>query len=87
MEIVESDFKLILDGDRFDLYLLKVINAKNADKRREELVVAGYGMTLPTCLNLIINYRISRQKDVTTLKEYLELYGIEREKLTNLLQK
>lgn len=87
MEIIESDFKLVNNEDRFDLYLVKVINAKDVSKRREEFVLIGYDMHLETCLNKIINYRINKKYDVLSLKEYLNLYRNERKELSALLQR
>ena len=45
-------------NSKFDLYLLRVINAKNEEKRREEFQIEGYGMSLESCFRYIINYRI-----------------------------
>ena len=87
MVIEEKDFKLtqIESFDRFDLELLYIINAKNPEKRREEFKVEGYSMTLETCLNKIINYRLSNNKDTYSLKEYIKEYKAERKLLENLV--
>ena len=76
MEIVGEDFKILYDDshNRFDLKLIKVINAKNADKRREEFTEAGYSMSMETCLKKIINFRINNKKDSLTISEYLRLF-------------
>lgn len=89
MIIQEDDFKLELNDscfDRYSLELIQVINAKDPVKRREEFKEAGFDMTLETCLNKIINYRISRKKEVYTLKDYIIAYKIEREILSNLVK-
>jgi hypothetical protein len=85
MIIEESDFKLEGDLDRFDLYLIKVINAKDPVKRREELTLVGYGMHLENCLKKIIMYRLARKQDVYTLKEFYKGYIEEAKFLKALL--
>jgi hypothetical protein len=83
--IEENDFKLELtEYDRFNLYLLHVVNAKKADKRREEFKIVGYDMRLETCLHKIIIHRIKNSLEVTTLKEYLKEYKKEHQSLKNL---
>jgi len=76
MIIEEEDFKLIYDDDhdRFDVYTVKVINAKDLEKRREEYSIYGYSMTLEGALRKIINMRISKRKESYFLKEYLKEY-------------
>lgn len=89
MTIQEDDFKLELNDtcfDRFSLELLYVVNAKDPVKRREEFKEAGYDMTLETCLNKIINYRISKKQDIYTPKEYLTAYRAERLLLSELVK-
>ena len=73
MIIEEKDFKLsqIDSFDRFDLELLHIINAKNSEKRREEFKIEGYSMSLETCLQRIINYRLSNKQDVYYINIHL----------------
>jgi len=76
MTIEESDFKLEYDEgcDKFDLYLLYTINAKNEEKRREELKLEGYSMDLTSCINRIIRYRLKKKLDIVDLKTYIKEY-------------
>ena len=76
MVIEESDFKLEYEenSNKFDLYLLHIINAKDEDKRREEFKIDGYGISLESAIKRIINYRLEKRLNVTTLKDYLLQY-------------
>ena len=87
MVIEESDFRLELNeaNYKFDLYLLYVVNAKDPEKRREELKLNGYGMPLESCLDKIIKARITRQKSVVDLKTYIKMYKEEVDKLSELV--
>lgn len=85
MIIEEDDFKLEGDIDRFDLYLLKTINAKDPTKKREELTLVGYDMYLETCLKKIIMYRLGRKQDAYTLQKLLKDYKKEVDKINNFL--
>ena len=59
MVIEESDFKLEYEenSNKFDLYLLHTINAKDEEKRRDEFKIDGYGVSLESAIKRIINYR------------------------------
>lgn len=87
MIIEEKDFRLEYEeaGNRFDLYLLQIVNAKDADKRREEFKLHGYGMTMEHALKVIINTRLKNKKEVFTLKEYLQDYRAEIKSLKDLI--
>lgn len=86
MIVKEHDFELELNEGciKFDLSILYVVNAKKEDKKREEMKLVGYGMTLETCLHYIINYRLSQKKDVYSLKEYLDEFKNEMKKLSDI---
>lgn len=88
MIIEDIDFKMewIEDSLKFDLYTIHVVNAKSEEKRREELKLVGYAMTIPTCLHHIINYRLSKNKETYSLKEYLKDFNKEVKILTNLIE-
>lgn len=89
MIIQEEDFKLELNDSSFDRYsleLMYVVNAKDPVKRREEFKEAGFDMTLETCLNKIINYRISRKQEVYTFHSYMAAYKAERLLLSELVK-
>jgi hypothetical protein len=91
MEIREEDFMIEFEEhcSKFNLYLLYVKNAKNPEKRSEELKIYGYGMPLEHCIQVIINYRIAKKKEVYTLGEYLEEYKLQAnsiKKLTSALR-
>lgn len=86
MIIKEEDFEMELNEGciKFDLSILHVVHAKNLEKRREELKLVGYGMCLETCLHYIINHRLSLRKEVYSLKEYLEDFKNEINKLSHI---
>jgi len=89
MIIEEKDFKLELNefNDRFDLYLLVVINANKPDKRREEFKIVGYDMRLETCIHKIINYRLKNKVETISLYTYLQSYrSIKNELIKDLDQ-
>lgn len=85
MTIEESDFKLIEENGRFDLYLIKTINAKNADKKREELALIGHDMQLENCIKRIVFYRLNKKQDVYNLKSFLKEYKQEFKELKDFL--
>jgi hypothetical protein len=76
MEIVGDDYKLEYreGSNKFNLHLLKVVHAKDPEKRREELISWGYDMSLDHCISVIINNRISKNNDSISLKEYVDQY-------------
>ena len=88
MVIEESDFKLEYEenNNKFDLYLLHIINAKDEDKRREEFKIDGYGISLESAIKRIINYRLEKRLNVTTLKDYLLQYKEELKNIENLIK-
>ena len=88
MVIEESDFKLEYEenSNKFDLYLLHIINAKDEDKRREEFKIDGYGTSLESAIKRIINYRLEKRLNVTTLKDYLLQYKEELKNIENLIK-
>lgn len=87
MVIEGEDFKLeyLDEFNCFDVYTIKVINAKDASKRREELNLDAYGATFEGALNRIINYRISKKKETYSIKEYLIAFKKEKEELVKLI--
>lgn len=88
MEIRESDFLLEFEEkcNRFTLSLLYVKNAKKEDKRSEEFKIYGYGMTLESCLSVIINYRLNKKQDTFSLKQYLVEYKAQLKILSEILK-
>ncbi len=80
MIIQGEDFvmELVEGTERFDLKLIHVVNAKIPEKRREEFKEAGYAMSREKCLEIIINDRLKRKKDVYTPTEYLKEFKAER---------
>lgn len=87
MKIEEKDFILTLNelNYKFDLELLQVVNAKSEEKRREEFQLEGYGMSLETCFRYIINYRIAKNHEVLSLREYIAAYKKEKEDITKVI--
>jgi len=88
MKIEEEDFTLEYDDNcnRFDLYLMHTKNAKDPEKRADELKIYGYGMPLSMCVSKIINYRIAKGHDVLSLEQYFEEYRKQFERLANLMK-
>ena len=59
----------------WDLYLLRKVNSKT--NPREEFQLEGYGMPLDSAIGRIIRYAInskSGKDEITTLKEYLNVF-------------
>lgn len=59
----------------WDLYLLRKVNSKT--NPREEFQLEGYGMPLDSAIGRIIRYAINskyRKDEITTLKEYLNVF-------------
>lgn len=75
MIIEESDFRLTPDseGSHFwNLELLKTIKPKGKECR-QELVQAGWGLTLPSAIRRIANFRVGQKhpEESLTMKQYL----------------
>lgn len=87
MVIEETDFRITSGASRhfWDLELLYIIKPKGGPERKE-FKDAGLGMLLSTCIQRIINYRLSRKKEVYTLKEYVQDYKEQTDKLDNLFK-
>lgn len=88
MKIEGEDFLMEYDEgcNKFDLSIMYVKNAKNPEKRSEELKLYGYGMTMESCIRKIINYRLSKTKDIYSLQEYIKEYRKEIDKIHNLIK-
>lgn len=85
MTIQEEDFKMIsCGGALWDLELAKVVRPKNGEPR-VEFKPEGYGMSMESCIKHIISKRISDKKEVWSLKEYVEEYKHQVDKLKNYL--
>ncbi|MDA3854954.1 MAG: hypothetical protein PF569_01750 [Candidatus Woesearchaeota archaeon] len=84
MIIEESDFK-IEGEDTFDLYLIKIVNAKDPDKKREEFRNIGHDMAIENCIKRIVIDRVNKKQDVYSLKEFLNSYKKEVKKIASLL--
>lgn len=66
----------------WDLYLLRKINSKT--NPREEFQLEGYGMPLDSAIGRIIRYAINSKygkDEITTLKEYLNVFKQIQEKI------
>ena len=86
MVIEEKDFKLTSDtGIFWDLELLHTIRPKGKPER-QEFAIEGYGLSLPSCMKRIINYRLSNKKEVYNLKEFLSEYVRESNELKTILK-
>ena len=82
---IQGDFYKITSIDDsspfWDLELLKTIKSKT--NPRQEYVNAGYGLTLDSAIKRIIQFAISSQYDVLTLKDYLQAYKKLSKSITN----
>ena len=88
MIIEESDFRLENSSDFsqfWDLELLYTVKPKSGEAR-QEFKNSGYGLTLESAIKRVINYRLSKKKEIYTLKEYLEEYKAENDKIRRLVQ-
>lgn len=85
MDKIEGSFYRLTpisdSSPRFDLELLYDIKGKNP---RSEFKVEGYGYPLEAALDRICHYatRKNLKTEVVTLKEYIEEYVRQREKLS-----
>lgn len=87
MIIEETDFRLTSGGSNhfWDLDLLYTVKPKGGPER-EEFKDAGYGMPLKTCMQRIIHHRITYNKEIGTLKGYIQDYKEQVDKLDNLFK-
>ena len=88
MVIEEEDFKMTSVDDTgvfWDLELLYTIKPKGKPER-QELKDSGYGLQFLTCLKKIANFRVSRKKDIYSLKEYVKEYKKALDELKSLIK-
>ena len=69
--------------DRFDLTQKIMRKGKNGEYESSELI--GYGMTLESCIKSIIALELDKDNSVVSLKEFVDAYRIEREKIMAIL--
>lgn len=83
MQIIGNFYKLTSIDDNspfWDLELLKQIKSKT--NPRQEYVNAGYGMTLESAINRIIQYAITSKYNTISLGEYLKEYKSIKDEIT-----
>ena len=93
MIIKESDFELRSSTNdescpHWDLYTIKTINAKSKTREaREELTLAGYGLTLSGAMASIARYRVARanSEKALTMQQYLDSYTKELHRLYDIV--
>jgi hypothetical protein len=61
-----------------------MINAKDEEKKREEMQISKHGVTLESGLKHIISYRLDRDHEVLSLKEYFREYKKEIDNLSKI---
>ena len=86
--IEEKDFKMVQSsktGPFFDLFLPYTVNA-GKDNERTEMRLSGYGHSFEYCIDLLIKIRVSKKQEVYTMKEYMETYMKEVDKIKKLVQ-
>ena len=76
MFIESNEFKIESGASsaRYDLYLKKTINKGKKDKEREDWVVEGYDMTLPSIFNKLSHTLTDSKIDKCDLKTYIREY-------------
>lgn len=85
MVIEEQDFRLTyITGCLWDLELLQTIKPKSKPER-QEFQIEGYGIPMENCIQRIIHYRLNEKQETYSLKEFLDNYKLELNKLSNLL--
>lgn len=85
MVIEESDFRMTKAlGTFWDLELLYTVKPKGKPER-QEFKDAGYGMTLEHCMKKVIYHRMGQKKESYTLKEFIQDYKREVDRLEELL--
>lgn len=85
MVIEESDFKMTsASGPFWDLELLYTVKPKGKPER-QEFKDSGYGMTLEHCIHKIIHHRMEQKQEVYSLKEFMESYKKEVDRLKTLI--
>ena len=87
MIIEESDFKLTLSvtGLSWDLELLREVKSKDGSVKKE-FKLEGYGIPIDRCMQIITNYRLEKNKEVYSLKEYIRDYKHQIQELKELLK-
>lgn len=86
MIIEEADFRMTSSAGPFwDLELLHTIRPKGKPER-QEFKDGGFGLTILSCAQRIINHRLGQKKDVYTLKEYVKDYKEQVSILKDLLK-
>lgn len=86
MVIEETDFRMTSVGDKsnfWDLELLQTVRPKGGPER-QEFKEAGYGLPFLSCMKRIASHRIANKKEVFTLKEYVQDYKQQIDKLEEL---
>lgn len=85
MVIEESDFRMTKTlGTFWDLELLYTVKPKGKPER-QEFKDAGYGMTIGHCIEKVIYNRMEQKKESYTLKEFIQDYRREVDRLEELL--
>lgn len=89
MIIEEHDFRLTpSEGiNSFNLELMHTVKPKGGEPRNE-FKNAGYGLMFESAMRKIISYRIEKKRgdDTITLKDYIEDYRTEVEKIKSLVK-
>jgi hypothetical protein len=78
-------------SDRFDLNQIKVTEAgvykgKTVEGGNEYMKNLGYSMPLDRCLKKIVFNNLAANKDMVSLKEFMEFWKEEMNKLEKLLE-
>lgn len=87
MVIEESDFRLSNDGEstHWDLELMRTVRPKGKPER-QEFGDPMYGMPLEKCIKIITNYKLNKKKENWELKEFINEYLKELDKVKQLFK-
>ena len=85
MEIKYKDYFLVQDGNHFDLHKEIEKTKKDTGETYTSRKELGYGYSLLSAINRIVNEELASKNITVDLKEYLELFKQEKEELKLLL--
>lgn len=84
--IKDQDFEMeqIKSTPFFNLKLPTKVN-EGKENERSEMKLVGYGMPFETCIQQIVSKRFSLEDKTYSVKEYIESYIVQVEKLNTLV--
>lgn len=92
MEIIIEKFRLVSNEERFNIFEKKMVETKDFETKqktgeiREKEIEVAYDMKFENALKFIIDRMVNDQPLILSVKEYVELYSKERDKILNILK-